>query len=449
VRQLFWRIFLLFWAASVVLIVAIAVITAYNFENERIPGLGITRLESVLNEHLRSVAHVLRDDGIAGLRTKLSQSLDFGRVSIYVLDANKHDLLDRPVPTEVLTATDGIDDVQDLSGNRMRERILTAPDGTHYTAIARFEGSPLLRGIYRRAATFWAHVGIAMAISACISLLLAAYITSPLSRIRSSARRVARGDLSATVGDLRFGRSAEMLSLAHEFDQMTARLRELVEGQRRLIRDVSHEMRSPLSRLRVALELARAQVSGDASTQLDRIEREAERLEEMIAQAIQLSRMETTTPSKVENIAIDLLIADIAGDAAFEAQARPCALHIAQSAPLVVRAEADLLTSAIENVVRNAVKYTAPDTTVSIRLDRLESQARLRVRDCGPGVADSDCVRIFEPYYRTDTARQRKSGGSGLGLAIAKRAVERQGGRIHAVNAEGGGLEVEILLPLA
>ena len=107
------------------------------------------------------------------------------------------------------------------------------------------------------------------------------------------------------------------------------------------------------------------------------------------------------------------------------------------------------LLRAIENVVRNAVKYTAADSTVSIRLDQADGQARLRVRDCGPGVAEGDCGRIFEPYFRTDAARQRKSGGSGLGLAIAKRAIERQGGRIHACNADGGGLEVEILLPLA
>jgi signal transduction histidine kinase len=113
-----------------------------------------------------------------------------------------------------------------------------------------------------------------------------------------------------------------------------------------------------------------------------------------------------------------------------------------------VRAEADLLTSAIENVVRNAVNYTAPNTTVRLRLDSVEGQARLRVCDCGPGIAAGDCARIFEPYFRTDSARQRKSGGSGLGLAIAKRAIERQGGRIHATNAQSGGLEVEILLPL-
>ena len=477
-RRLFWRIFALFWASSVVLIVAIAWITSNNFENEKIPGLGITRLESVLNEHLRNASHTLRDSGVAGLRTMLSQALDFGRISVYVLDADKKDLLGREVPPEMIVATDqAVADPQGLSANRMRLRVLTAPDGAKYTAIARFEGPTPLRLLYRHPNTFWMHVALAMAISACFALLLAAYITAPLARIRASARRVARGDLSAHIGDLRFGRSAEILALASEFDQMTARLRDLVEGQRRLIRDVSHEMRSPLSRMRIALELARANVkesllepadavlesatagresgggrnfSGtEAVNQLDRIEREAERLEEMIAQAIQLTRMETTTPSKVEDVALDQLVADIASDAAFEAQARPCALHIAQNEPLVVRAEADLVASAIENVVRNAVKYTSADSTVSIRLDRIEGQARVRVRDCGPGVPAGDCARIFEPYFRTDVARQRKSGGSGLGLAIAKRAIERQGGRIHASNADGGGLEVEMLLPLA
>jgi two-component system sensor histidine kinase CpxA len=477
-RRLFWRIFALFWASSVVLIIAIAWITSNNFENEKIPGLGITRLESVLNEHLRNAAHTLRDSGVGGLRTMLSQALDFGRISVYVLDADKKDVLGREVPPEMIAATDqAVADTQGLSANRMRLRVLAAPDGAKYTAIARFEGPTPLRLLYRHPNTFWMHVALAMAISACFALLLAAYITAPLARIRASARRVARGDLSAHIGDLRFGRSAEILALASEFDQMTARLRDLVEGQRRLIRDVSHEMRSPLSRMRVALELARANVkeallepaetlqesatagrepgaarnfSGtEAVNQLDRIEREAERLEEMIAQAIQLTRMETTTPSKVEDVALDQLITDIASDAAFEAQARPCALHIAQNEPLVVRAEADLVASAIENVVRNAVKYTLADSTVSIRLDRVERQARVRVRDCGPGVPPGDCARIFEPYFRTDAARQRKSGGSGLGLAIAKRAIERQGGRIHATNADGGGLEVEILLPLA
>ncbi|HEY8011683.1 MAG TPA: ATP-binding protein [Rudaea sp.] len=448
-RRLFWRIFALFWAANLVLIVAIAWSTSYTFENEKIPGLGITRLESVLNEQLRGAGHALRDNGVDGLRSVVQGAEQRG-IRMYLLDANHSDLLARPVPNGVMDSINhAVEDAQGLHASRTRIRVLNLPNGEKYTGVAEYEYPPLLRMLYRRPNLFWKQVAIASVISAFFSLLLAAYIATPLSRIRANARRVARGDLDARIGTLTFGRSAEMLALASEFDQMAARLKELVEGQRRLIRDVSHEMRSPLARLQVALELARAQTHGDAKVQIERIELESHRLEEMIAQAIQLSRMEMTTPSTVESVALDELIADIAADAAFEAQAQRCSLHIAQSAPLLVRAESDLLASAIENVVRNAVNYTTPDSTIRIRLDRVEQQARLRVIDAGPGVSAADCARIFEPYFRTDSARQRKSGGSGLGLAIAKRAVERQGGRIRAVNADGGGLEVEILLPLA
>src|SRR5262249_9338622 len=142
------------------LIVAIAWITSNNFENEKIPGLGITRLESVLNEHLRTAARSLRDGGLASLRTMLSQSLDFGRVHVYVLDAERHDLLGREVPPEVMSAIDrAVPDAQGLSAGRMRLRVLNGSDNTKYTAIASFDGPTMLRLLYRHPKTFWMHVG--------------------------------------------------------------------------------------------------------------------------------------------------------------------------------------------------------------------------------------------------------------------------------------------------
>ncbi|MGH8040672.1 MAG: sensor histidine kinase [Rudaea sp.] len=444
-RRLFWRIFAALWLVSVSVIVVLAWTTTSHFENSKIPGLGITRLQAAMDDQLVRTAIELHHHGVDGLRQWLASSAGYGPGALYVVDVQGHDLLGRTLPEQAQAALAAAPDAP--VPERVRLRTIRTREGPEYRAVAVFGGSFLTRLIWRRPAAVWGDIGIAMLICALASALLASYVAAPLARIRASARRVARGDLSARVGEVRFGRSAEVLALAQEFDRMAARLKELVDGQRRLIRDVSHEMRSPLSRLRVALELARTQT--DTAAQLDRIEREALRLEEMIAQAIQLSRMETTLPEKTEAVAFDELVADIAADAAFEAQARPCRLRIAQSAPLRVRAEPELLASAVENVVRNAVRYTAPDSEVDLRLDRVEGQARLRVRDMGPGVDAADCARIFEPFFRTDTARQRKSGGSGLGLAIAKRAIERQGGRIRAVNADGGGLEVEILLPLA
>ena len=258
-RRLFWRIFGLFWAATVVLIIAIAVDHLDNFENEKLPvhrrhahGSGAQRRAA---QRAARVPRKRRGSDEAARGATCSASASRCTCST----PTTHDLLGRDVPPEVLDAGRiRCRTAKASTTTALRVRKINSTDGKpHLHGVASFTGSPLLRMLYRRPNTFWMHVAVAMVISAVFSLLLAAYITAPLARIRSSARRVARGDLSARVGDLPFGRSAEILALANEFDQMAARLKELVEGQQRLIRDVSHEMRSPLSRLRVAIELAR------------------------------------------------------------------------------------------------------------------------------------------------------------------------------------------------
>lgn len=295
-------------------------------------------------------------------------------------------------------------------------------------------------------------ISVAMIVSALVSALLAWSVAAPLARIRTSPRRFAEGDLGTRVGRLRFGGSDEMNALASEFDRMAERIEALIENNRRLVRDVSHELRSPLARLRVALELARGQ-DGDAVEQsLDRIERESDRLDAMFSQAIELSRLETRRERLPEAIALDELIEDVIENADYEATPLARMVVLSNSMPITVMGSRDALYSAIENIVRNALAYTADGTRVEVSLARdalHPAHALLSIRDYGSGVAEGGLARIFEPFYRTDAARARSSGGTGLGLAIARRAITNHGGSVDAHNADGGGLDVVIRLPVA
>jgi two-component system sensor histidine kinase CpxA len=337
-----------------------------------------------------------------------------------------------------------------VGSDRLRARQVRTRDGRRYAAVAALEGSFISRLVFRRSRTFWTNILVAMGVSAAFAALLAAYVVSPLSRIRASTRRFAEGDLDARVGPLRFGRSAEASALAAEFDGMAERIKALVESHRRLVRDVSHELRSPLARQRVALELARGSepASPEVGAALDRMEREIDRLEGMLSQALELSRLETATGTTHDQVALDALLEDVITNADYEGSPRGRKVVLAACERLSLAGSHAELYSAFENIIRNALAYTADGTTVAVRLAREGDCALVRVRDHGPGVPGDELARIFEPFYRTDRARARRSGGTGLGLAIARRAIERHGGRIEARNAAEGGLEVDVRLPL-
>jgi two-component system sensor histidine kinase CpxA len=295
---------------------------------------------------------------------------------------------------------------------------------------------------------------IAIISSGLVCYLLSWSVSKPIVRLRAAARQLTAGDLTARSGAPASKRRDEIAGLMRDFDAMAERLELLVKAQSRLLNDISHELRSPLARLNVALGLARQRAGVESTDMLDRIELEASRLNELIGRILTLARLEDGE-QRVPQIPVPLgeLVASVAEDAEFEAQERHC--HVRTVIPegdWGVRGNDSLLHSAVENVVRNAIRYTQEGTSVEIELTSDKhnggAEAVLRVSDSGPGVPEDALGKLFEPFYRLDDARGRLTGGVGLGLAITERAVRFHGGKVSASNRAGGGLVVEIRLPL-
>jgi two-component system sensor histidine kinase CpxA len=288
-------------------------------------------------------------------------------------------------------------------------------------------------------------------VSAAVCLVLARYLAAPVDRLRVATRRMAAGDLNVRVLPALRQRHDDLGLLAADLDAMAERLRQLLEAKQQLLRDVSHELRSPLARLQLALSLARRDETG-AERHLARIACEADRLEQLIARTLKLVRLERPAAA-LEHLTIDVgeLLRNIAADVAIEADARGCLVSVQAQGKLVVSGDPEVLRSAFENVIRNAVRYSPAGAVVAVSAHQKGADGapvEVAVRDQGPGVPEKDLALIFEPFYRADVAREHRSaGGEGLGLAIAARAVALHGGSISARNLEGGGLAVTVLLP--
>jgi len=290
--------------------------------------------------------------------------------------------------------------------------------------------------------------------SGLVCYFLSWYLTKPIVRLRTATRQLAAGDLTARIGAPVGKRRDEVAGLMRDFDAMAERIETLLKAQSRLLNDISHELRSPLARLNVALGLARQRADLESSDMLDRIELEAARLNELIGRILTLARLEDGEQLVPQTpVPLDELIVSVSEDAEFEAQARHC--HVNTKIPdgsWQVRGNGSLLHSAIENVVRNAIRYTQEGTSVEIELKSDTrpgvSEAVVCVSDSGPGVPEDALGKLFEPFYRLDDARGRLTGGVGLGLAITERAVRFHGGKVSAFNRDGGGLMVEIRLPM-
>lgn len=285
------------------------------------------------------------------------------------------------------------------------------------------------------------------------SLLCAAgvawYFSKPIRHLRRAFATVAEGNFDTQVGGAMGGRRDELADLGHDFERMTERLQALMAGQKRLLHDVSHEMRSPLARLQAAIGLARQQ-PGRVEDSLARIEREGERMNGLIGELLTLSRLEAGVAVPLEKIDLGELLAEIVEDALFEGAAEQIGIHLAADPGLAVRANPELLHRAIENVVRNALRFSPPGSSVHIEAKtEAGGMIRLHIADQGAGVPETELEAIFSPFYH---GRSQTTGdGYGLGLAIARQVIAAVNGKIAAkMKADGSpGLLIAIALPAA
>ncbi|HUD97941.1 MAG TPA: ATP-binding protein [Bryobacteraceae bacterium] len=281
-----------------------------------------------------------------------------------------------------------------------------------------------------------------MAVGVFLCYLLAFYLTYPVRTLQRAVERFGRGDLSARSATRR---RDELGDLGRTFDRMADRIQTLVDAEHRLLLDISHELRSPLARLRVAVELARSGENREAH--LDRIDKEAERLNSLVGGLLQVTRAEGDPGSlRREPVRLDRLLEKLAADSSLEAAAHGSEVRLVSPPPVTIQGDAELLQRAVENVIRNAIRHAPEATAVEVSLETATDRAVVRVRDYGPGVPEEALPRIFDAFYRVESDRDRASGGAGLGLSIARRAVELHQGTIRARNAAPG-LLVEIDLP--
>ena len=449
--RLFLKIFLFYWVAQ-----ALFLVIAILFTLATSPSREISNLQSRQNQYLAEAVKAYQSGGAEAVRLYLRPIHDAEHLRFFLFDEQGKELLGRHPPEWIERVRQGKTHTADTVWGRLGPgeylRTTASPgDGHTYTLISELppEGNAL----------FGPHgipgLGIVISIlcSGLVCYLLARYLTSPVVRLRAATQRLAAGDLSARAG-VTSRRHDEMAELVRDFDSMAVRLEALVKAQGRLLNDISHELRSPLARLNVALGLVRQRSGPDAQGAIDRIDLEANRLNELIGRLLTIARLEAgNNGMRGESVNLADLVEEVANDANFEAQTRNCHVIVDMAGDLVVKGNAEVLHSAVENVVRNALRYTWEGTDVQVTL-KSESgpegkQAVLRVGDFGPGVPESSLDKLFLPFYRIDDSRGRETGGVGLGLAITERAVRLHGGTVRASNRPEGGLIVEIRLPLA
>ena len=447
-RSLYLKIFIWFWLAMIVINVAFFAAIALTRPT---PTRRSWRDLAQTGANAQKAAEVFEQSGSPALSSALQATEKNTGVNGTLFDENGRELSGRSVPPGAPDLIARVAQSRDLEfdfagpGTLIARPVISAK-GQRYTYVAHIPRPPF-QSLWQTQAI---RLLIILVIGGIFCYWLARYLTTPFFKLRTTTNQLAEGDLSARVTTNLAKRRDEVGQLGRDFNVMAERLESMVKAQQRLLGDISHELRSPLARLGVALGLARQRSGPEANGALDRIEREAENLNEMISQLLTLTRLESGTDGRRRS-EVDLaeLVREVSEDADFEARSLNRSVQVVATDKCSINGVEDLLRSAVENVVRNAVRFTPEGTAVEVALRKQngagDNFAVISVRDRGRGVAAESLEKIFRPFYRTEDARDRQSGGgTGLGLAITERAVRMHGGTIRAANAPEGGLSVEM-----
>jgi two-component system, OmpR family, sensor histidine kinase CpxA len=449
IRGIYAKIFLWFLLATGVTSAAVFLITVIT----HVQSLGPSWMIGVLDQYARSAVKIYEHEGKGALAEYLQEIEDASFLQSTLLDPDGHDIVGRGVPP-------GAEKVLAEARARGQTRFHIGLLWTGASVDERPNGKYILvakvlvpYGFVLGGALEWTVLQwlLPALVGAALCLVLARHIASPIRTLQTVAGKIADGDLSVRASPAIGARKDELADLARDFDRMADRIQSLLRKQLELLGDISHELRSPLARLGVSLELVRR----GKTDAVEHMQADLDRLDTLIGQILTLTRLQTRahgkTDSKTETpVNLRSILESVAEDARFEVEEAGKSVVISHADDCWLQGDPALLRSCIENVVRNAVHFTKPQTEVAISLDFVggSGSARILVTDHGDGVPQEALDRIFEPFYRVTEAGEHQTGGTGLGLSIAQRIAVVHGGSIRARNRDGGGLEMEIRLPV-
>ena len=438
--RLFWKILLAFWLTFLAITQGVWLLFELSRSHRAPPEMLL--VEQVAPVALSAAADAVAKSGPAGFAA-LEQQLPAGTQARLTLQPKNGDAGD---VAGAGASAGGVARARARAHFHTIVRDVTAPDGQAYRIAFAYHTRPSPMMPLNTPPEL---LLVGMLAGLLFSAVLAWYLTEPINRLRLGFDRLARGDLGARVGPAIGRRRDEIADLGRYFDLMAQRLEQIVVSRDRLLHDVSHELRSPLARLQLAIGLARQSPTRTAAS-LDRIEQEARKLDTMVDELLMLSRAENGMSVGEDYFDMAAVVASVVEDARFEAQAKNVSIVLRENLPpeeqrVPLRGHAEMFRQAIDNIVRNALRYSSAGQAVIIEVSHSVDGAgySIIVLDEGPGVAEEDLRTIFDPF----NSGQRPGDGAGLGLAIAQRAIVAHGGKVVAENRVLGGLSIRVTLP--